>query len=97
MIDISPLKIGNKTALGLKVELPDSPPLVIIIGRTGFIGCGFINIDAAEKLNVAAATVTGVKSFDDALNAEIKAVTSKAQTKGVKIGMRGEEAIKLFS
>ena len=96
MIEVSPLRIGEKTAMGLRVELPDSPPLLLIIGQTGFVGCGFINIDAAEKLNVAAATVTGVKSFEDVLNAEVKAVTSKAQGKGVKVGMKGKEAVKLL-
>ena len=96
MIEVSPLKIGEKTATGLRVELPDSPPLLMIIGQTGFVGCGFINIDAAEKLNVAAATLTGVKSFEDVLDAEVKAVTSKAQTKGVRVGMKGKEAVKLL-
>jgi uncharacterized protein YunC (DUF1805 family) len=97
MIEVSPIIIDGKTALGLRVELPDSPPLLILIGQTGFVGCGFINIEAAEKLNVAAATVTGVKTFSDVLNAEIRAVTSKAKTKGVKVGMKGREAIKLFA
>jgi uncharacterized protein YunC (DUF1805 family) len=41
--------------------------------------CGFLNIDVAEKVNVTAAMVSGVKTFDDVLAAEIKAVTSKAQ------------------
>jgi len=96
MIEVSPLGIGEKQALGLRVRLPDSPPLLMIIGKTGFVGCGFININAAEKLNLAVATVTGVKSFEDVFNAEIKAVTSKAQKKGIEIGMRGKEAVKLL-
>jgi len=96
MIEVSPLRIGEKTATGLRVELPDSPPLLMIIGQKGFVGCGFINIGAAEKLNVAAVTVTGVKSFEDVLNAEVKAVTSKAQTEGVRVGMKGKEAVKLL-
>jgi uncharacterized protein YunC (DUF1805 family) len=96
LIEVSPLNIDGKVALGLRVELPNSPPLLVIIGKTGFIGCGFINIEAAEKLDVAAATVTGVKSFNDVLKAEIKAVTSKAHAKGVKTRMRGEEALKLL-
>jgi len=96
MIEVSPLRIGEKTAIGLRVELPNSPPLLMIIGQTGFVGCGFINIDAAEKLNVAAATVTGVKSFEDVLNAEVKAATSKAQIVGVRVGMKGKEAVKLL-
>jgi len=96
MIDVAPLEIEDKTALGVRVELPDSPPLVLIIGRTGFVGCGFINMEAAEKFNVSAATVSGVKSFDDVLNSEIKAATSKAQAQGVKVGMKGKDAIKAF-
>ncbi len=52
MIDVTLLKIDDKVAMGLKVELPDSPPILIIIGQTGFVMCGFLNMDAAEKLNV---------------------------------------------
>jgi len=96
MIEVSPLRIGDRTATGLRVELPNSPPLLMIIGKTGFVGCGFINIDAAEKLNVAAATVSGVKTFSDVLNAEVKAVTSKAKDRGVRVRMNGKEAIKLL-
>jgi uncharacterized protein YunC (DUF1805 family) len=91
------LSIGNKTATGLKVDLPDSPPLLAIIGKVGFVMCSFLNIDAAEKLNVAAAVVSGVRTFEDVLKAEVKVVTSKAKTKGVTVGMKGEEALKLLT
>jgi len=96
MIDVTPLKVEDKTAVGLRVELPDSPPLILVIGRTGFVGCGFINIEAAEKFNMSAATVSGVKSFDDVLNTKIKAATSRAQAHGVKVGMKGKDAVKVF-
>ena len=96
MIDVTPIQIKDKTATGLRVDLPDSPPLVLIIGQTGFVACGFINIEAAERLNVAAATVSGVKTYDDVLNAEIKAASSKAQSQGVKAGMKGKDAVAAF-
>ena len=96
MINVTPLKIDDKVAVGLRVDLPDSPPLLLIVGRTGFVMCGFLNIDVAEKVNVTAAMVSGVKTFDDVLAAEIKAVTSKAQMKGIKVGMKGEDAVKLL-
>lgn len=96
MIHTTPLRISDKTATGLKVDLPDSPPLVMIIGQTGFIMCGFLNMEAAEKLNVVAATVSGVRNFDDVLEAEVKAVTSKAERKGIKVGMKGRDAVKLL-
>jgi uncharacterized protein YunC (DUF1805 family) len=90
------LKIGDKAAFGLRAELPDSPPLLLVVGRTGFVMCGFLNIEVAEKLNVTAAMVSGVETFDDFLLAEIKAVTSKAQIKGIKVGMKCEDAVKLL-
>lgn len=96
MINVTPLKIDDKVAVGLRVDLPDSPPLLLIVGRTGFVMCGFLNIDVAEKVNVTAAMVSGVKTFDDVLAAEIKAVTSKAQMEGVKVGMKGKDAVKLL-
>ena len=96
MINVTPLTIDDKAAVGLKVKLPDSPPLLLIIGRTGFVMCGFLNMDAAERLNATAATVSGVKTFDDVLEAEVKAATSKAQTKGIRVGMKGKDAVKLL-
>lgn len=97
MIKVGQLKVDGKTALGVNVELPDSPPLIAVIGETGFVMCGFLNVDVAERLGVTAAMVSGVKTFDDLLDAEIKAVTSKAETKGIKQGMNGREAVKLLS
>ena len=93
MISVAQVKVGNKTCLGVRVELPDSPPLLLIVAEKGFVMCGFLNIEAAERLGVAAAMVSGVKTFDDILFAEVKAATSKAKSLGVQPGMRGEEAL----
>lgn len=94
MIYVEKLDVEGKVVLGLKVELPGSPPLLLIVGDKGFIMCGYLNIEAAEKLQVAAAVVSGVKNFDDVLNAEIKAVTSRAKELGINVGLKGKEALK---
>lgn len=96
MISVADLKVDDKTCLGLRVELPDSPPLLLVIANKGFVMCGFLNVDVAERLGVTAAMVSGVKTFDDVLNASVKAVTSKAERFGVKVGMKGIEALKLM-
>ena len=96
MINVTPLKIGHKEALGLKADLPNSPPLLLVLGRTGFVMCGFLNMEAAEKVNATAAMVSGVKTLDDTLEAEIEAVTSKAELTGIKVGMKGKDAVKLL-
>jgi uncharacterized protein YunC (DUF1805 family) len=94
MITVMTVKVDGKTCLGMRAELPDSPPLLLIVAEKGFVMCGFLNIDAAEKLGVAAAMVSGVKTFEDVLNAQIKAMTSKAKVFGVEVGMKGTEALK---
>jgi len=94
VINIMSVKVDGKSCLGLRVDLPDSPPLLLLIAEKGFVMCGFLNVEAAERLGVAAAMVSGVKSFDDVLNVQVKAVTSKAKSFGVEVGMKGAEALK---
>lgn len=96
MIEVNRLQVEGNVALGLRVDLPESPPLIAVIGEKGFVMCGFLNIDTAERIGAAAALVSGVKTIDDVLGAEIKAVTSKAENRGVKLGMKGRDAVKLL-
>ena len=95
MIHVTNLKVDGKTCMGLRVDLPEcSAPLLLIMAEKGFVMCGFLNAEAAEKLNVAAAIVSGVKTFEDVLQAQVKTVTSKAKTLGVETGTKGVEALK---
>jgi len=94
MISIMTVKVDGKSCLGLRTDLPDSPPLLLITAEKGFVMCGFLNVEAAEKLSVAAAVVSGVKTFDDMLNGQVKAMTSKAKSLGVEVGMKGVDALK---
>lgn len=96
MIEVGSLKVNGRATLSLKVNLPDSPPLLAIMGDRGFVMCGFLNIQAAEKLGVVAAMVSGVKTIDDVLNADVKTVTTKAEKIGIKPGLKGREAVKLL-
>jgi len=93
LINVDMVRVGDKKFLGVRVELPNSPPLLLIMADKGFVMCGFLNIEAAERLGVAAAMVSGVKTFEDVLNAEVRATTSKAKSLGVQLGMRGSEAL----
>jgi len=94
MISIMTVKVDGKNCLGVRTDLPDSPPLLLIIAEKGFVMCGFLNVESAEKLGVAAAVVSGVKTFDDVLNGQVRAVTSKAKSLGIEVGMKGADALK---
>jgi len=98
MINITSLKVDGRCFSGMRVDLPDCPaPLLLIIADKGFVMCGFLNVEVAEKLNAAAAVVSGVKSFEDVLNALVKVVTSKARSLGVEVGMKGDETLRRMS
>jgi uncharacterized protein YunC (DUF1805 family) len=71
-------------------------PLLIIKGSKGFLACGYINVETCDKTGEACAIVSGVKNHDDMLNAEVKAVSVAAEKLGVRLGMRGEEALEIF-
>ena len=94
MISIMSVKVDDKTCLGVRIELPDSPPLLVITAEKGFVMCGFLNMEAAERIGATAAMVSGVKTFEDVLNAQVKAVTSKAKNLGIQEGMKGADALK---
>jgi uncharacterized protein YunC (DUF1805 family) len=93
MFEIDKFTIDGKAFQGVKSTLPDLPPLLLIKGEKGFVMCGYLNLEVAERLGAAAAIVSGVNSFSDVLNAEVKAATSKAKELGVEPGKVVKEVI----
>ena len=67
--------------------------ILVIRAKNGFLGCGYISLETAEKVGDAVAIVTGVKNFDDMLNARVKSVSSAAAGLGVAPGMSGRDAL----
>lgn len=67
--------------------------ILVIKGKSGFLGCGYISLETAEKVGDAVAIVSGVKNFDDMLNAQVKSVSSAAAELGVDPGMSGRDAL----
>lgn len=86
MFEIDKIEVEGESFLGLKVTFEDLPPLLLIKGGKGFVMCGYLNLEAAERLGATAAVVSGVNSFDDILNARIKSATSKARALGLESG-----------
>ena len=67
--------------------------ILVIKAGNGFLGCGYISLETAEKVGDAVAIVCGVKNFDDMLNAQVKNVSSAAAKFGVEPGMSGRDAL----
>ncbi len=93
MFEIDKFKFDGKSFQGVKSTIPGGPPLLLIKGEKGFVMCGYLSAEVAERVGLAAAIVSGVKSFEDVLNAEVKVATSKAKELGVEPGMVVKEVI----
>jgi uncharacterized protein YunC (DUF1805 family) len=92
-IETKNIKIDGKNAVGVKVGL-EGAPLLLIIASKGYVMCGYLNLETAEKFGQVAAIVTGVKNFDDVLSAKIVKLTIRAKKRGIKEGMAGRDALK---
>lgn len=86
------IKISEKTATGIEIPL-NNAVLVMAIGRKGFVMCGYLNIEAAEKMGDVACIVKGVKNVDELLAGKVVALTSGAQKLGIELGITGKEAL----
>lgn len=81
---------------GIKIKTENTAVLLIKALR-GVLACGYLDVSAADKFGDAMAIVTGVKSFDDMLEANVVKVSEAAFNKGVKEGMKGKEALILLN
>lgn len=95
LIESGEILVEGVKVLAVKVELPRAP-LLLLVAPKGYVMCGYLNLETAERLGQAAAMVKGVKSFDEVLEASIAAGTTKAKELGIREGMLGREALKLM-
>ena len=92
MLEIQQLELRGGTALGVRVELPRAP-LVLVRARKGFAMCGYLNLEAVDRAGEVAVRVTGVRNFEDVLQAKVAGVSQKARELGINEGMSGREAL----
>jgi uncharacterized protein YunC (DUF1805 family) len=75
------------------IELAQGGKILLIQGKRGMLGCGYVSLAAAEKFGHALAVVSGVASYDDMLAARVGALSAAAAVLGVEAGMTGREAL----
>lgn len=94
MIQIEMLKAARKTVQGIRIQEPGGeghPNMLLLLCEKGYIMCGYLNKEAADKFDDAAAVVSG-SCFEELLANPVKAVTDKAAELGVEVGMTGLQA-----
>lgn len=94
---IKEIKIKNSVFKGVELELSKDSNLLVITGDKGYIMCGYLNINTAQKRNDVACIVTGVKTIEDVLNSKIVALTSAAQKLGISMGMEVKKVLEILA
>lgn len=73
-----------------------SAPLLILRGTKGYVMCGYLNLEVAEKLGDTAVRASGVRDLETLLNANVAGATSKARSLGIKEGQKVSEIVSLL-
>ena len=92
-ITFKKIKVEDEEADGYSVNIGNAP-LLVVKAKKGFVMCGYLNISAANKLGDVAGIVTGVKDFDDVLNADVIEISENAKKLGLKTGITGKDFLK---
>ena len=87
------VQLDNQSLEAVTLPTPNTK-ILVVRARLGILGCGYISLETAAKVGDALAVVSGVSSYDDMLQASVKAVSPAAEALGVRPGMTGRDALK---
>lgn len=76
-----------------KFHIQLQSPLLILKGKKGLMGCGYLNVETFNRTGEAAVIVRGVNTHDDMLKVKVVAASDAARALGVEVGMIGEAAL----
>ncbi|MCX9083895.1 MAG: DUF1805 domain-containing protein [Candidatus Methanoperedens sp.] len=92
---IEQINLEKGCGIGLKMDM-EHAPLIVVRAGCGFVMCGYLNMEIADKLGDVAVRVTGVRSFEDLLNAKVVDVSQAAMKRGITAGISAKEALNMM-
>jgi uncharacterized protein YunC (DUF1805 family) len=99
MMQMVPITIDGRVALGIEVKLPKTTLLAVATDK-GYIMCGALDVgllnDKLADRKVIAGRAVGVRTLEQLLEAPLESVTHEAASMGIHPGMKGSDAVKLM-
>jgi len=86
---------GHASLRGYEIKLGEKT-LVLIVGQKGYLACGYLNLEIADKFNDCCAIITGVNTVEEMLEKKVVSVSQKAKEVGINTGMTGKEALQFI-
>ncbi len=92
--EVKEIKLANGAAHGVVIYLANGKPFSVTIrANKGVIVCSHFDLKALESHNIAAASVQGIKSIDEAFDSRVVHVNSLAEKLGIVSGAPVREAL----
>lgn len=95
MIEADSVEIAGSNFEFLKMGM-SSAPLLVLKGKKGFVMCGYLNLEAANKLGDCAVRVTGVSDLQSLLESKAAGVSDNARKLGISEGQKVSDFIHLL-
>lgn len=96
MIQVESVVIDGNPFEFMKMDMGNAP-LVVLKGRKGFVMCGYLNLEASQKIGDLSVRVTGVKDLETVLASTVAGMSEKAAVAGIKEGQKVSEILHLLA
>ncbi|QPA33275.1 YunC family protein [Thermaerobacillus caldiproteolyticus] len=96
MVTVKPIMIENYPFIAVSVQLPKTN-LLAVANEKGYIMCGALDVNLLnEQLKdrgIIAGRAVGVRTIEQLLEAPLESITIAAEKLGIKVGMKGKDAL----
>lgn len=90
------IKIGKKYIEAILISL-QKKNLILLKGTKGYVMCGYLNLEVADKFEDVAAKIVGVSSIEQALRASVHSCTLSAKRLGIHKNQPIKEILKVIA
>ena len=84
--------IDGKAFEGYAIPTTNSS-LLLIRGKGGMLGCGYLSVETADRIGDVLAVVRGVNNYEDMQARHVVEVSKAAAKLGIEVGMSGKDAL----
>lgn len=96
MLKYRKIRVGKRYIEAVLIKLL-SKNFILLKGKKGYIMCGYLNLNVAEKFKDAAIKITGISSIKQALEAKVSGLTRSAKRLGIYKGQPVRDVIRIIA
>ncbi len=96
MIEADSVEISGSKFEYISIPMAKAP-LLLLKGARGFVMCGYLNLEAANKLGDCAVRVSGVSDLKTLLDSKAAGVSEEARKLGIAEGQKVSDFIHLLA